>query len=111
MSSVAYIPRYTIADYLQWEGDWELWEGIPVSMAPSLGYHHQIATTGFAAEIRTQLKSNDACDACRVVVELDWHVNAATVVRPDVLVVCEEVTGEWIEHSPSCRRIPVTRHA
>ena len=28
MGEISYRPRYTIADYLLWEGDWELWDGI-----------------------------------------------------------------------------------
>ncbi len=27
--ALRYPPRYTIKDYLQWEGDWELVEGVP----------------------------------------------------------------------------------
>jgi hypothetical protein len=36
MSSAArYSPNYTIKDYRQWQGDWELWRGIAVAMTPS----------------------------------------------------------------------------
>jgi hypothetical protein len=41
MSSVRkFIPRYTVADYRQWQGDWELLDGVAVSVTPSpFGIH------------------------------------------------------------------------
>ena len=30
-----YDPHYTVADYEQWSGDWELWKGTAVAMTPS----------------------------------------------------------------------------
>ncbi|WP_457626586.1 hypothetical protein [Persephonella sp.] len=30
-----YLPNYTVEDYKQWEGDWELIEGIAYAMVPS----------------------------------------------------------------------------
>lgn len=35
------IKHYTLADYLQWQGDWELIQGRPVAMTPSPGVTHQ----------------------------------------------------------------------
>jgi len=32
---------YTLQDYLQWEGDWELIHGQPAAMAPSPSFDHQ----------------------------------------------------------------------
>jgi len=29
-----YVPRYTVEDYQYWKGDWELWDGLAVSMLP-----------------------------------------------------------------------------
>ncbi len=37
-----YREHYTIEDYKQWQGDWELIEGIPFAMAPSPFADHQI---------------------------------------------------------------------
>lgn len=33
--------------------------------------------------------------------EIDWHVDASTVVRPDIIVICEEPEGNWIEKAPA----------
>ena len=37
-----YLPNYTYADYCQWEGQWELIEGIPYAMSPLPIIIHQI---------------------------------------------------------------------
>jgi len=36
-----YIEYYTYEDYKRWEGDWELIEGMPYSMAPAPFKRHQ----------------------------------------------------------------------
>ena len=35
------LPNYTYADYAQWEGRWELMDGVPFAMAPSPSFQHQ----------------------------------------------------------------------
>jgi len=46
--SVATILNYTYDDYKNWDGDWELIDGIPVSMAPtSMKIHQKIASELF----------------------------------------------------------------
>jgi hypothetical protein len=37
-----YLPYYTYEDYKQWEGNWELINGIPYAMAPSPLKKHQL---------------------------------------------------------------------
>ncbi|QDV47863.1 hypothetical protein Enr13x_77750 [Stieleria neptunia] len=99
MSAVPkYIPRYTVDDYATWEGDWELWEGIAVSMSPSPFGVHQLVLFNLAAELRTQLLAQD-CDAV-VLGVIDWIVSRDTVVRPDVVVLCGGVPEKHIETTP-----------
>ncbi len=99
MSAVPkYIPRYTVDDYATWEGDWELWDGIAVSMSPSPFGVHQLVLFNLAAELRTQLLAQD-CDAV-VLGEIDWIVSRDTVVRPDVVVLCGDVPEKHIETTP-----------
>jgi len=39
-----YEPHYSVADYLQWEGEWELWNGIAAALSPApLGPHERAA--------------------------------------------------------------------
>ena len=101
MTSPRFIPHYTVADYLLWEGDWELWDGIPVAMSPSPNFGHQKLSSEIVARLRNQL-IEEPCEAgCTAICDLDWHVNDSTVVRPDVMVLCEEPTGDFVESAPS----------
>ena len=83
--TVRYIPRYTYEDYKQWEGDWELIDGVPVAMAPSPVSEHQMLMVEIARELSSSLEE---CEECYVVVEEDWIVDEETVVRPDISMVC-----------------------
>lgn len=99
MSAVPkYIPRYTVDDYAAWEGDWELWDGIAVSMSPSPFGAHQLLLFNLAAELRTQILKQ-TCEAV-VLGEIDWIVSRETVVRPDVVVICGEAPEKHIELTP-----------
>lgn len=100
MPAVSYRPRYSVDDYLQWEGDWELWDGTPVSMSPSPDYFHQSSSRKLVAQIIRLLDSDTCTNRCEALYELDWHVDRNTVVRPDLLVICERPEGKWIEKRP-----------
>jgi len=100
MKALKYIPNYRVSDYQSWEGDWELWDGIPVAMSPSPFGIHQWAVTTIAASILSQL-DDQGCNDCYVLVELDWIVNDQTVVRPDVAVCCGKFPERFIESAPS----------
>jgi Uma2 family endonuclease len=85
-ASSKYLPHYTFADYASWQGDWELWQGVPVAMSPSPFGRHQWV----AGEISYQLKHSlrKGCRDCFVLMETDWIVAEDTVVRPDIVIVC-----------------------
>ena len=100
MAAVSYKPNYCIEDYLLWEGDWELWDGIPVAMSPAPNFFHQSVGMRLGAGLVNQLSSSSCPDECIAVYESDWHVDANTVVRPDLMVVCEKPTGQWVERRP-----------
>ena len=100
MSSAAnYIPHYTFAEYQQWDGDWELWQGMPVAMSPSPGFRHQQVAAEVFSCLREALQQA-GCDHCRVLYELDWRIADDTVVRPDISIVCGAVSSEYIESPP-----------
>lgn len=101
MEQPAYIPDYTVDDYEQWEGDWELWDGLPVAMSPSPRRDHQAVVKNLLLMIQQQfLAKGDAC-RCDVFSDLDWRVNRKTVLRPDVSVVCDENEAtDFIEKPP-----------
>ncbi len=94
--ALAYKVHYTLEDYQQWQGDWELIEGMPVAMSPSPTRTHQ----GINGEIIVELKKTlQGCENCNVYFELDWRISHDTVLRPDCVVVCNE-TGDFIYKTP-----------
>ncbi len=96
-STAKVLPHYTYRDYTQWEGDWELIEGIPYAMAPSPVSKHQYAVAELLYQIKNQL--DDCNRECYVFSELDWIVSDDTVLRPDLVVVCHRVE-DYIKSPP-----------
>ena len=100
MPALKYIPNYSVHEYRQWQGDWELWDGVPVAMSPSPFGWHQWVATSLAASIKNQLDEQH-CDDCFVLMETDWIVNDRTVVRPDISVCCDSFPERFIESAPA----------
>jgi len=97
MSVQPAIQTYSVQDYLQWDGDWELINGHPVAMAPSPLFGHQV--TSFA--IAQQLGENfDDCPHCQALFEIDVEFADDTVVRPDVLVISYTPEGDRLTRAP-----------
>lgn len=94
-----YIPHYTRADYEQWEGDWELWQGIPVAMTPSPFGPHQALAANLVSLLVAAVKAAN-CEAV-VMHEIDWIISDDTVVRPDILVLCGDVPEQHVTESPA----------
>jgi len=97
--SVVAILNYTYDDYVNWEGEWELIEGIPVSMAPApMRIHQNIAT-----ELLFVLKSSldeESCPECMLSYENDWKVSEETVLRPDIVLVCDDEHEAYLTKAP-----------
>lgn len=91
------IERYTYEDYKNWEGKWELIDGIPYAMSPSPIIPHQICITEILYDLRSQLEE---CERCIVLAEQDWKVDEETVLKPDVIVVCDEPNLNYITKAP-----------
>ena len=100
MRALTYIPRYTVKDYNQWEGDWELIDGLPYAMSPSPIGKHQFLVAELLYQLMNDFKKKtDSCGGCRVVSDLDWIVDDSTVLRPDIAVICKP-TGDFITAPP-----------
>jgi Uma2 family endonuclease len=97
MSALPVLQTYTIADYLQWEGDWELMDGQPVAMAPSPALGHQLLSAVIFRQIDESL---DHCPHCQALFEIDVQFAEDTVVRPDVLVICYTPEGDRLTRAP-----------
>jgi len=50
------LPHYTYDDYVQWEGRWEIINGIPYAMVPAPGRKHQRLSVKIAAQLEISVK-------------------------------------------------------
>ncbi len=91
------IEYYTYDDYVHWEGSWELIDGVPVAMAPSPMIDHQTVLFDIAGELRNEIKK---CPKCMVLGEQDWKIGEYTVLKPDVVLICNEPNLAYITKAP-----------
>ena len=99
MASVPkYSPHYTLVDYQQWQGEWELWQGVAVAMSPSPFGRHQWISGQISRQFLNSLEAK--CDRCFVLTETDWIVAEDTVVRPDIVIVCGAFPERHIMEPP-----------
>ena len=91
------IEYYTYDDYRHWEGKWELYEGFPVSMSPAPMIRHQAIASLIISELVQSIKE---CDSCLVLNEEDWKIDEVTVLKPDVVLVCDEPGEAYITKAP-----------
>lgn len=107
MSTVALrwedLPHYTYEDYVQWEGRWELIQGIPYAMTPAPKIQHQRLSTKITQYLGELLKD---CGKCEALLPVDWQVTGDTVVQADVIVVCREYENENIGED-KLEKVPV----
>lgn len=84
--------RYRYRDYEQWEGRWELINGLPYNMTPAPSTKHQKIVTEILFALRSFLGEN----GCQVFVapfdirlsEMNDYENPDTIVQPDIAVIC-----------------------
>jgi len=91
--------HYTVADYRQWEGHWELWNGLAVAMSPSAGGRHAKVHGRVVAALANAVDAA-GCNTT-VLVEIDWIVSPDKVVRPDVTAICGPEPAGHVEHPPA----------
>ncbi len=91
------LPHYTYDDYAQWEGKWEIINGIPFAMVPAPSKKHQRLSVKIAAQLENLLEN---CNSCETFMPVDWQITEDTVIQPDVLVVCDENWEETPLTSP-----------
>ena len=89
--------HYTYDDYKQWKGDWELYGGIPVAMAPAPMRKHQSLASSIIREVGNQLED---CPECEVLGEVDYKIGDDTVLRPDIVLTCGETNEAYLTKAP-----------
>jgi Uma2 family endonuclease len=97
MEAIRILPHYTYDDYVQWQGKWELIDGIPFAMSPSPKPKHQRIATAISAELHFALKK---CKHCHVYDPLDYKISEETILQPDVLVVCGPIEEAFLDRAP-----------
>ena len=91
------IEHYTYDDYTLWEGKWELIKGMPMAKTPSPIIIHQALAGNIFYELK---KSIGICEQCLVLSEADWKISDDTVVKPDVVLICDEPNDKYITKAP-----------
>ena len=66
-SAIKILPHYTYEDYCNWEGRWELIDGIPYAMSPALPklHPHQLIGGNIIYEFK-MLSKKSRCKDCKV---------------------------------------------
>jgi Uma2 family endonuclease len=86
-----YRPHYTYEDYLQWEGNWELIEGMPYAMSPAPSFRHQRIASELNALFVMALKK---CKKCKVYEPINWKIKEDTVLQPDLSIFCQPIINQ-----------------
>lgn len=99
-SALRVLPHYTYQDYLEWEGRWEIIEGIPYAMSPAPMPRHQRIAANIKAEFVYGVRESD-CKHCHVYDFIDFKPQEDIVVQPDALIVCGEIEKNYLDFPPA----------
>ena len=89
--------RYNYDDYKEWEGRWELIDGVAYAMAPAPYPKHQRVVFQIAKELDRTLE----CGECEVyIAPVDWKIDKHNVVQPDVAIFGEEPSKQYFTKTP-----------
>jgi len=91
------IEYYSYDDYKQWEGEWELIDGIAYSMAPAPMKKHQSIATEIIYNLRSQTEN---CSHCEVLGEIDYKIDDYTTLKPDIVLTCGETNERYLTKAP-----------
>lgn len=97
-SAIKILPHYTYEDYEQWEGRWEVIDGVPYAMSPLPVPKHQRIAANLTSEFRIALKK---CKKCTAYQPLDYKIKEDTIIQPDMLVVCKPINKKYLDFPPS----------
>lgn len=86
-ATVKILPHYTFEDYCNWEGKWELIEGIPYAMSPAPLPNHGYISSNVNIEFGIALKAAK-CKKCIASHPVDIKIAEDTIVQPDFLIYC-----------------------
>lgn len=96
LSAIKILPHYTYEEYCQWEGRWELIEGIPYAMCPAPAPRHQWVSSNIKYELKDAIKKA-GCKNCKVYDFIDIKVADDTILQPDAVVVCKDISKPFLD--------------
>jgi Uma2 family endonuclease len=100
MTAVKLLPYYTYEDYCNWEGRWELIEGIPFAMSPAPSPRHQWIVVNIVSELRTAVKKSK-CKHCKVYDFIDVKIEEDIILQPDASIVCKPIHKKFLDFPPT----------
>lgn len=90
-----YRPHYTYDDYCQWDGKWELIEGMPYALSPAPVPAHQRVSMMLGFTFETALQKN--CKKNKTYIPLAWKITGDTIVQPDVLIAGDKIEKSFLD--------------
>lgn len=100
MNAVKLLPYYTYKDYCNWEGRWELIEGIPYAMSPAPSLRHQWIVVNMVSELRDAVKKSK-CKHCKVYDFIDVKIEEDTILQPDCSIICKPTKRNFLDFPPA----------
>ena len=97
-NAVKILPHYTYDDWIHWEGQWELIDGIPYAMSPMPLPKHQRIAANIVVEFGNKLKK---CSSCNIYQPIDYKISDEIIVQPDMLVVCGKIDKSFLDFPPA----------
>jgi Uma2 family endonuclease len=99
MSAVRLLPHYTYEDYCNWEGRWEVIDGIPFAMSPAPNMKHQWIVGNVMYELKKALKESK-CKQRKVFDFIDLKIEEDTILQPDTSIVCHPTKRNFLDFPP-----------
>lgn len=93
-NAIKILPHYTYKDWVNWEGQWELIDGIPYAMSPMPVPAHQRIGGNIFTEFRNELKK---CKHCNVYQPIDYKISDEIILQPDMLIVCGKIEKQFLD--------------
>ncbi len=99
MHALKSYPSYTYEDYAQWEGNWELIDGLPYAMSPQATPRHQQINAELTTLFSNSIKISK-CRECKVYIPLDYKIKENTIVQPDLSIICKPIKKKFLDFAP-----------
>lgn len=99
MHALRSLPNYSYDDYCQWEGQWELIDGIAYAMASASDPKHQYMNGKLAWLFGSSLKLIGN-KKYQIYLPIDYKINEHTILQPDVCIVNKPILKNYLDFAP-----------